>query len=154
MKPCSTTAVLAFALLCTATPAALAQVQTGGRFTLEGSAVPGGGMRGGRFDMTASVNPPVAGTLKASRFQLTAGQLSPITVEQIPDGPELKIQLLPNGQIRLSWAANGAKHALQGTTDPVHGTWQRLNLPIESTDTGSTVIVDPGDAIRVYRLGR
>jgi hypothetical protein len=154
MKHRSPTAVVAFALLCAAAHTAVAQVQTGGRFTLEGSAVPGGAMRGGRFDMIASVNPPAAGTLKAARFQLTAGQLAPVTVEQIPDGPELKIQLLPDGRIRLSWTADGAKHALQGTTDPVHGTWQKLNLPIETTDTGSIVIVDPGDAIRAYRLGR
>jgi hypothetical protein len=154
MKNRSFIASLAFALLCVAADTALAQVQTGGRFTLEGAAVPGGAMRGGRFDMTASVNPPVAGTIKASRFQLIGGQLSPVTVEQVPNGPELQIQLLPDGRIRLSWAADGAKHALQGTTDPVHGTWQRLNLPIETTETGSIVIVDPSDAIRVYRLGR
>jgi hypothetical protein len=154
MKLCSPTPMLVFALLCAATHTALAQVQTGGRFVLEAAAVPGGVLRGGRFEVIASVNPPVAGTLKASRFQLTAGQLVPITVEQIPDGPELKIQLLPDGRIRLWWAADGAKHVLHGTTDPVHGTWQKLDLPIESTDTGSVVIVDPGDAIRVYRLGR
>lgn len=150
----SSIASLAFVLVCVAADTTLAQVQTGGRFTLEGAAVPGGAMHGGRFEMTASVNPPVAGTLKTSRFQLIGGQLSPVTVEQIPNGPELQIQLLPDGRIRLSWAADGAKHALQGTTDPIHGTWQKLNLPIETTESGSIVIVDPSDAIRVYRLGR
>lgn len=154
MKPRSSTAALVLVLFCAAAHTAVAQVQTGGRFTLEGAAVPGGAMRGGRFDMTASVNPPVAGTSKASRFQLIGGQLSPVTVEQVPNGPELQIQLLPDGRIRLSWAADGAKHALQGTTDPINGTWQKLNLPIETTESGSVVLVDPGDAIRVYRLGR
>jgi|GEM_PF-3496552 len=154
MKSRPSTPALILILLSAAAQTTLAQVQTGGRFTLEGAAVPGGAMRGGRFDMTASVNPPVAGTLKASRFQLIGGQLSPVTVEQIPNGPELQIQLLPDGRLRLSWAADGAKHALQGTTDPINGTWQKLNLPIETTESGSVVIVDPSDAIRVYRLGR
>lgn len=154
MKPRTCSLALSLALLWAATHTAVAQVQTGGRFTLEASAVPGGSSRGGRFEVTAFVNPPVAGTLKASRFQLSAGQLAPVTVEQLPGGPELKIQLLPDGRIRLSWAAGGSKHSLQGTADPVKGAWQRLNLTIESADTGNFVIVDPDEAIRCFRLGR
>lgn len=130
---------------------------SGGRFTLEAVVVPSGGgtAAGGRFRVDATVEPAAAGrTAAAPRFGLVAGFWSPVTVIQTPDAPELRIELLEDGTVRLSWDALTKGWRLEGSEDPTSGVWQPVATEVEPTDTGSAVTVPAAGLIRCYRLGR
>ena len=107
MKPRSCTAL--FAVLAVA-GTAFAETQSGGRFTLEADVIPSGGghAAGGRYSVVATVAQPATESGKAGRFQLDAGFWSPITVQQVVDAPALAIEILPDGMVRLRWAATKA----------------------------------------------
>lgn len=161
MNACSLRSLAIASLLLAAAPA-LAQVQTGGRFTLEAMATPGGALRGGRFELHGTVNPSAAGAATNtpatpsgnSRYQLTAGNLAPFVVIQQPDAPELRIALLPGGRIELSWVPGDVKVRLQGTTDPVNGPWNDMNPSLNDTPSGVATYFQADEPMRYFRLKR
>ena len=156
MKPSPIPALLA-AVAILLPCGARSEPASGGRFTLDAWVVPSGGgsAAGGRFRVDATVGPGAAGrTAAAPRFGLVAGFWSPVTVIQTPDAPELRIELLGDGRVRLSWDALTKGWRLEGSEDPTSGVWQPVATEAEPTDTGSAVTVSASGTVRCYRLGR
>lgn len=140
------------------TAPALAEVQSGGRFTMEASVIASGGSqaRGGRFTIEATIGQlatgPSATVTPSNRFQLESGFWTPITVQQTPGAPELKIQLLPGGLVRLSWPIEATGFALEGCSDLALGQWEPVPLRPAQTATENAVTVQASGAMRCYRL--
>lgn len=146
--------LVAVVALTGALPSASAGPQSGGRFRLDATAVAAGGnvVQGGRFRVEATIGQPATESLGTQRFHLAGGFWTPITVRQTPDAPELKIELLSDGLVRLGWAATASGYVLQGSVDPAGTDWVTVpTRPIEAPD-GYRYTVPASDALRCYRL--
>jgi hypothetical protein len=144
--------------LCTALAAggAPAQNATGGRYSVGGAVLPNGGghAAGGRYSVDATVDQPATESGQAGRFELAAGFWSPVTVQQVVDAPALAIELLPDGKVRLRWAATKAPFVLEGTADLAANQWQDFPTRPVSDGVELSVVILPAEPMRCFRLGR
>ena len=142
--------------LCTALVAgtALAQNAAAGRYSVSGAVLPNGGghAAGGRYSVDATVDQPATESGTVGRFELAAGFWSPVTVQQVVDAPALAIEVLPDGMVRLRWAATKAPFVLEGTSDLAANQWQDFPTRPASDGVELSVVVPPAEPMLCFRL--
>lgn len=147
---------LTFVTLCTALVAggALPQNAAGGRYSVSGAIFPNGGghAAGGRYALVGTVDQPAAESGKTGRFELATGFWTPVTVQQVVDAPVLAIEILPDGMVRLRWAATKAPFVLEGIADPTANQWQDFPTRPVSDGVELSVVVPPAEPMRCFRL--
>jgi hypothetical protein len=127
------------------------------RFSLESVRIDingGGAARGGRFEIVASISPTAAESSGNHRYQMDAAFILPITVIQVPDAPELRILLLGDGNIRLTWDAESTGFILQGRTDATSGGWEAHPTKPSELDGQHVVVLGADQPHRMFRLSR
>jgi len=128
-----------------------------GRFSLESVRIDingGGHARGGRFEIVASISPTAAESPGTHRYQMDAAFILPITVIQVPDAPELRILLLGDGNIRLTWDAESTGFILQGRNDATTGEWENHPANPGQLDGQLVVVLRTDQPHRMFRLSR
>jgi len=125
----------------------LAEPLGGGRFTLNGRPVTGGGQSGGgTFAVAGAAGETAFGPLSGGAFQVTGGLIG---VAVVPDDVTPELVLTDDGNARLEWSADAAGYVLQfsPTLGPT-ANWQ----PVSPTPTGNSFITPFNQSLRFFRL--
>lgn len=133
----------------------VARAQTGGPYSLASAVISTGGGEasgGGRYSLVGTVDQPAVASSTAGRYELAAGFWTPLTVLQTPDAPRLFIEILPDGLVRLRWAATKAAFILEGTASLTAPEWQGWPLRPVTDGVTFSVVVPPAEPLRCFRL--
>jgi hypothetical protein len=131
------------------TASLLAEPLSGGRFSLDGGPVTGGGQSGGgTFAVAGAPGEAATGPLSGGSFQVTGGLIG---VAVIPGNFALNIGSAPDGQVRIDWAAGAAGYVLEFTPSVGEfANWQ----PVTPAPAGNSFITSANQPLRFYRLHR
>ena len=156
MKLNSITYSFALGALILAALTTFAHAQSGGQFDLWSTIDGGGGTSsGGQFALSGAIGQPDAGALTGGNFKLEGGFWSGITVQQTLGAPLLRIKLLGNGQVILSWPVNASGFAIEETTNASQSySWTATPQSVVDTATEHTVTVPANGLVKCYRLKR
>jgi len=76
-------------------------------------------------------------------------------VPAAPDTPSLTIQLTASNAVAISWPSNATGFVLQQNSNGVSSSnWSNVTDPVENDGTSRTLIINPGDGSRFFRLIR
>lgn len=125
---------------------ALAESSSGGRYTLNGAPVSGGGRSGGgNFAVAGGAGETTTGPVKGGTFQVTGGLTGVVVIE----GDVAIAISTANGQVTLTWPAGTAGYVLEFTPQLGPGaTWQSAT----PAPSGNTFTTPSNQSLRFFRL--
>lgn len=126
-----------------------AEALSGGRFSLNGGPVTGGGQSGGgTFAVAGAPGEAATGPLSGGAFKVTGGLIG---VAVLPGDFALTIGSAPSGQVRIDWPAEAAGYVLEFTSSVGEfANWQ----PVTPAPAGNSFTTSANQPLRFYRLHR
>ncbi|HLX95355.1 MAG TPA: hypothetical protein VKU37_06415 [Verrucomicrobiae bacterium] len=124
------------------------------QFSIDWYKVAGGG--GPASGLTHSVNGTIgqhdAGTgMRGSSYSVTGGFWSIIAVVPVPGVPNLMIQSLGSGSVKVSWPNTGS-YTLQQNNNLATGTWTASGYTINTANGTNSIIITPPAGKLFFRL--
>jgi hypothetical protein len=122
-----------------------------GIYTLDWSAIEGGGgeSAGGDFTVSGGFGQPESGgTMAGGEFSVTGGFLSIIAV----DGPPLRIAHNPDGTITVAWPTSFTPLPLQQSSDLTPESWEDSEYPVTDDSITRSITFTPVAARYFFRL--
>jgi len=122
-------------------------------YRLDAFTVTGGGgvSRGGSFALAGAIGQSDAGNLAGGAFNLEGGFWHGASLVQTPGAPALKIRLLGNGLVVISWPLTVSGYTLEQSS-ALGTAWSPTQIPVVDTATEHTVTVSASGAMWSYRL--
>ena len=124
------------------------------RFTIERSAIDGGGgtSSGGQFTVSGTLGQPDAGpAMNAGRFSLVGGFWSLFAL-QTTGGPLLTLSRTPTNTIVVSWPSAATGFRLQQNNDLNIPAWITPSESVADNGVNKFIVVSPPAGNRWYRL--
>lgn len=137
---------LLFGSLVMATVMALGESSSGGRFTVNGGPVSGGGRSGGgNFAVAGGAGETTTGPVKGGTFEVTGGFTGVVVV---PGNVAVAITTA-NGQVTLTWPAGTVGYVLEFTPQIGPGAnWQTVT----PAPSGNSFTTPANQSLRFFRL--
>ena len=126
-----------------------------GQYSLDWSTIDGGGgtSTGGVYSVTGTIGQPDAGTMSGGNFTLEGGFWGLIAAVQTPGAPLLSIFRTTTNTIAVSWPSPSTGWTLQQNTNSGSSVnWSNVTATIQDDGTAKTLIVNPPNGNRFYRL--